>query len=191
MSMLLQSSVPVMTSQVLTPAPQVSQVLSTPVVSQPSLAVMPQPLIDPLVQPIVQPVLQPLAQPIVQPIAPAVAAPLVSTTIPTVVPPIPTPLVMTPPPLAPKPVSQPIEYSRFIPPTPVTDSLRNERALQMMQLAPTPVPAPVTVPAPATVLSPLPAVTLPQVAAFPTVSVPVVNSGLALGAPQFGSFTLV
>ena len=204
MSIILRPSMPVMTSQVLAAPTQVSQVLTTPVVSQPSLAVVPQTLVEPVVQPVAQPLVQSIVQPVVQPIvtpavqtvatpivtpvvAPTVATSLVAPVVPTVAPPMtqlaPQPVLQTPGPqtLAPSP-----DYSRFIPPTPMTSTLANEmppRIYQFYKLAPT--PAPTTTPVALT------NVALQQVPAFSTVSTPVVNTGLALGGPQFNTYTLV
>ena len=68
----------------------------------------------------------------------------------------------------------------------MTSTLANEmppRIYQIYKLAPTP--------APATAPVALTSVALQQAPAFSTVSTPVVNTSLALGAPQFTTYTLV
>ena len=131
-------------------------------------------------------------------VAQAVTTSLVSPAIPTFVPAMAQPLVVPPPPmtqLTPQPVLQTPgpktltpspDYSRFIPPTPMTSTLEREmppRIYQFYKLALTPAPTPIPVA--------LTNITLQQAPAYSTNSMPVLSTGLALGVPQFGSYTLV
>ena len=63
MSTIFRQSIPVIKSQILTAPTQVSQVLTTPVVSQPAVAVVPQTLVESVVQPVTQPLVQRIVQP--------------------------------------------------------------------------------------------------------------------------------
>ena len=114
MNKIFRPVIPVMTSQVLSAPTQVSQILTTPVISQPSLAIVPQTLLEPVVQPVTQPLVKSIIQPVVQPtlgqsvvtqpfvqsIVQPVITPVVAPTVPAVTPSLVTlsqPLVVSPP----------------------------------------------------------------------------------------------
>ena len=95
MSTIFWPSIRAMTSQVLSAPTQVSQLLTTPLVSQPALSIIPQTLVEPVVQPVTQPLVQSIIQPVVQPTLAqsVVTQPLVQSIVQPVVTPVVAPAV--------------------------------------------------------------------------------------------------
>ena len=114
-------------SPFLSASPQVSPIMPVNLAPQPSLAYasapislssVSQPLVNSLVQPVAQPLLQPISQPVVSPM---------------VMPPQPVPQVISPPVLSSSiqgSLSAPISYERFIPPTPLPQSVATSVPVQ-------------------------------------------------------------
>ena len=135
--------------------PQLYQSLMPVGIPQPPIALAPQPIFQPVVQPVVQPIVQPMVQPVV------------------------TPLVMpsqTMSQMLPQPVPTSPEYSRFIPPTPITHGLPQDappKIYQFYQQVPN--------------LSS----SVQAVPAYSTISSPVQGSYLSVGVPQYQTLSLI
>ena len=185
--MLLSSSIPLAT-QTLPVNTQVSQIMGFPVVPQTSIAIIPQtetvgqpaqtlpimqpvtpqgaqtapPVVPQLVQSIIQPV-----QSVIQPIA--VTQPIV-------------PLFISQP-VPPKPLTPSPKYEKFIPPTPVPQSMANDmppKVYQFYQYVPVQQTG-----------TPIVNTSVQQSPAYSTITVPVQNVALSYVAPQYGTITLV
>ena len=157
-SALFRPSLPPALSQ--SAIPQASQIVNVPVVPQPVLQTVATPLVQPVIQPTVAPALvQSLVQPVsvVQPLAVAI------------------------PPPPPKPLTPSPQYDKFIPPTPMPQSLANDmppKVYQFYQYVPVQANTPVNV-------------SLQQAPAYSTVSTPIQTVAYTVGVPQYNTITYI
>ena len=167
------------TSQFLSVSPPVSSIMPVNLAPQPSLTYASQPILQPMAQPLVSSLVQPVAQPLVSSLVQPVAQPLVQpipqpVVSPMVIPPQPAPQVISPAlvsssmgSLAPS-----ITYDKFIPPTPVPQSLANDMPQPIYQF-----------------YRQVPTTSVQAAPAYSTISAPVQNLSYSVGAPQYRTFS--
>lgn len=160
-------------SPFLSVSPQVSPIMPVNLAPQPSLTYasptiplspVPQPLVQSLVQPVAQPLLQPVAQPVVSPM---------------VIPQQPMPQVISPTLLSSSiqgSLSPSISYEKFIPPTPLPQSVSNDMPKPIYQFYKQ---------VPAT------SVSVQAAPAYSTISAPMQNLSNSVGVPQYRTFSWI
>ena len=177
------------TSQILSVSPQVSTVMPVAAVApQPSLALSAQPMYQSLVQPVAQPLIQSIALPVVQPMVQPVVQPVVQSIVQPMAQPVASSMIITPPPMpqvmpqttviptpAQKTLTPSPDYGKFIPPTPVPQSVVNDMPPKIYQF-----------------YQQVPTSSLQAAPAYSTISAPAQSFGFSgVGMPQYRSFSLV
>ena len=172
------------TSQILSVSPQVSTVMPVAVAPQPSLTLSAQPMFQSLVQPVAQPLIQSIATPVVQPMIQPVVQPVVQP----MVQPVASSMIMTPPPMPqvmpqttviPTPIQKTLtpspDYSKFIPPTPVSQSVVNDMPPKIYQF-----------------YQQVPTSSIQAAPAYSTINAPAQSLVLSgVGMPQYRTFSWV
>ena len=176
------------TSQILSVSPQVSTVMPVTVVSpQPSLTLS-QPILQSLVQPVAQPLIQSIALPVVQPMVQPVVQPVVQSIVQPMAQPVASSMIVTPPPMpqvmpqttviptpAQKTLTPSPDYGKFIPPTPVPQSVVNDMPPKIYQF-----------------YQQVPTSSLQAAPTFSTISAPAQSIGFSgVEMPQYRTFSLV